>query len=172
MGYLEFCSNCGKKNSFGQIDGGNRYHCNNCSSIHYENPKPTATLVCPNEDKILLVKRATDPGKGEWGLPGGFIERGETAVEGALRELFEETQLHGVAASILGTCSHFNTIFGDILLIGMEIKINNWNKMIAGDDAQEAELFSLNNIPRLAFPCHEKILKLYQKKFEDNNFTK
>jgi len=43
MSYLEFCSNCGEKNIYGQIDGGIRYHCLNCKNIHYENPKPTST---------------------------------------------------------------------------------------------------------------------------------
>ncbi|MDP6852939.1 MAG: NUDIX hydrolase [Candidatus Marinimicrobia bacterium] len=164
MGYLEFCSNCGAKNSFGNIDGGKRYHCQDCDSIHYENPKPTATLICPKEGSLLLVKRAAEPGKGLWGLPGGFIERGETLIEGAKRELYEETRLVGNSCKILGTCSHFNTIFGDILLIGMEVHITHWEDMAPGDDASAAELFSLENLPRLAFPCHQKIVEMYLAK--------
>jgi ADP-ribose pyrophosphatase YjhB (NUDIX family) len=50
-----------------------------------------------------------------WGLPGGFIEKGETPELGAERELIEETNLQGKVKSLLGTCSHFNTIIGDIL---------------------------------------------------------
>ena len=57
MGYLEFCSNCGKYNQFGIIDGNERFHCMECETIHYENPKPTATLVCIKNEKILLVIR-------------------------------------------------------------------------------------------------------------------
>ena len=62
-------------------------------TIHYQNPKPTATLICPRDDEILLVQRAFDPGRGEWGLPGGFLELGETLNQGAIRELKEETNL-------------------------------------------------------------------------------
>ena len=65
MGYLEFCSNCGKKNNFGNRDGNRRHYCSFCQTIHYENPKPTATLICPRKNKILLVKRAKEPGKGK-----------------------------------------------------------------------------------------------------------
>ena len=44
MKKLIYCSQCGKKNQFGKIDGSIRYHCPNCKTIHYQNPKPTATL--------------------------------------------------------------------------------------------------------------------------------
>ena len=78
MGYLEFCSNCGNINKVGIIEGRSRYFCPDCNTIHYENPKPTATLICPKLNQMLLVKRAFNPGKGLWGLPGGFIEKGES----------------------------------------------------------------------------------------------
>ena len=43
------------------------------------------------------------------------------------------------------------------------IEINNWPDIKAGDDASKAELFSLNNLPQLAFMCHEKIVTMYRK---------
>ena len=164
MAHLEFCSNCGEKNKFGKKDGNNRFYCSHCHKIHYENPNPTATLVCPKNNSILLVKRAADPGKGLWGLPGGFIERGESLKAGAARELLEETNLKGAVKQILGTCSHFNTIFGDILLIGMEAQISDWSKTRAGDDALEATLFQLEELPSLAFPCHENIVNMFRQR--------
>ena len=114
MGHLQFCSNCGKNNKFGKQDGQNRFYCTHCHRIHYKNPKPIATLTRPNNDSILLVKRAKEPEKGLWGLPRGFIEKGETLEEGASRELLEETNLQGTVKQILGTCNQYNTIFGDI----------------------------------------------------------
>ena len=95
MKKLIYCSKCGKENNFSFIDGEKRYHCKYCKSIHYQNPKPTATLICPKKNEILLVQRAFSPGKGEWGLPGGFLELGETLEQGAKRELNEETNLNG-----------------------------------------------------------------------------
>jgi len=164
MGYLKFCSNYGEKNNYGYKGGNIRFHCTKCDTIHYENPKPTATLICPRREDILLVKRAHDPGKGLWGLPGGFIERNESLEMAAERELKEETQLDGNVTMILGTCSQFNTMYGDILLIGMEMKIKNWNKIRPGDDAEAAEFFNLMKIPNLAFTCYEKIIKMYKAK--------
>jgi 8-oxo-dGTP diphosphatase len=161
MAHLEYCSNCGENNNFGLIEGQKRFHCKLCKKIHYENPKPTATLICVNENKLLLVKRAVDPGKGKWGLPGGFIELGETPNEGAIRELKEETNLKGKPFRLLGHCSHHNTIFGDVLLLGIQMKIENWSEMKAGDDAAEAKLFNLKDLPPLAFSCHEKIVEIF-----------
>ena len=97
-------------------------------------------------------------------MPGGFIERGETPEEGATRELFEETNLKGKVKQILGTCSEFNTIFGDILLVGIEILIFDWSQIKAGDDATRATLFPLEDLPNLAFPCYESIIKMYCNK--------
>ena len=162
MGYLEYCSNCGNKNERGHIDGNTRFHCVKCKAIHYENPKPTATLICPKGDSILLGRRAFDPGKGEWGLPGGFMELNETLEEAAQRELKEETNLDGKVTKILGTCSHYGSVFGDILLIGMVMKIKNWEILKTGDDACDANFFEVDKFPKLAFECHQKIFELYK----------
>ena len=122
MKKLIYCSSCGKENVLDKIEGQIRYHCIKCDTIHYQNPKPTATLICPREDDILLVKRAFEPAKGAWSLPGGFLELGETLEQGAKRELKEETNLNGDVVKLLGNCSHFNSIFGDVLLLGLLIK--------------------------------------------------
>ena len=162
MSHLEYCSNCGEKNIFGPMEGQNRFHCKSCKTIHYENPKPTATLVCIKQNKLLLVRRAVEPAKGQWGLPGGFIELGETPNEGAIRELKEETNLEGTPTRLLGHCSHPNSIFGDVLLLGIEMKVLSWSEMKAGDDAAEAKLFSLSDLPPLAFSCHQKIVEMFR----------
>ena len=161
MKKLIYCSTCGEENNFSHIDGAIRYHCPKCKAIHYQNPKPTATLICLKNDEILFVKRAFDPGKGQWSLPGGFLELGETLEDGAKRELKEETNLDGEVLKLIGNCSYFNSIFGDILLLGLEVKVNNWDNLVAGDDALEARLFKIKECPPLVFECHQKIFDLY-----------
>ena len=158
MAFLEFCSNCGNKNTHSFIDGNNRYHCSLCGAIHYENPKPTSTILCMNNQSLLLAKRAFDPGKGEWGLPGGFLELNETLSEGTMRELKEETNLDGEFMGIVGTCSHYGTIFGDILLIGVEVFVRDFSHLKAGDDAQEVSFFPIDNLPDIAFDCHQLLI--------------
>ena len=161
MSHLEFCSNCGEKNTYGKMDGGIRYYCLHCKAIHYENPKPTATLICVDGNSLLLVKRAVEPGKGMWGLPGGFIELNETPDEAATRELKEETNLNGIVNCQLGYTCHFNTLHGDVLLLAFLMDIVDFSTMIAADDADDVKLFPFNQLPALAFDSHEKIVQLY-----------
>ena len=161
MKNLKYCSSCGKLNNYGLKEGLNRYFCIKCNIIHYENPKPTATLICPRGDDILLVKRAFEPAIGEWSLHGGSMELNETLEQAAIRELKEETNLDGNVVKLLGNCSHFNSIFGDILLLGIEMQIDNWSNLKVGDDASEAAFYNFNNHPPLAFECHIKILNMY-----------
>jgi len=165
MKKLNYCSSCGNKNTFSEIEGRERFHCKKCNTIHYQNPKPTATLICPKDNKILLVKRAFEPAIGTWSLPGGFLELNETLNEGASRELKEETNLNGEMIKLLGDCSYFNSIFGDILLLGVLMKINKWDSMQCGDDASDAKLFDINDCPELAFECHEKIFNIYKSNY-------
>ena len=163
MGHMEFCSNCGEKNVFSHRDGRERFHCTRCGTIHYENPKPTATLICPQDNSILLVKRAFEPAKGGWSLPGGFIELNETVENAAARELKEETMLDGTVTHVLGHCSHFNTVFGDVLLIGLVMDIEDYSSITPGDDASEAQFFPVGNLPQMAFYCHDKIVEKYRR---------
>lgn len=67
--------------------------CGACAEISYRNPAPVAVAVQPIGDGLLVVRRATPPGRGELALPGGFIDVGESWQAAAARELFEETGL-------------------------------------------------------------------------------
>ena len=116
-------------------------------------------------NELLLGKRDRDPAKGLWGLIGGFMEINETIEEAALRELYEETKLKGEVIDIIGATSHFNTVFGDILLIGLIIKIKDWSTLKADDDISEAQLFDINNLPQLAFDSHQKLIDIFKKHY-------
>ena len=163
---MEYCSKCANKNTFSYIDGNKRFHCQKCKTIHYQNPKPTATLICMKGEKMLLGKRALSPAKGMWGLIGGFMELNETIEQAAERELYEETNLKGRVRDFVGICSHFNTVFGDVLLIGMTMDIDDWSLLKAGDDVSETQFFHINHLPELAFESHKKLVNIYLQRFQ------
>tara|TARA_Y100001970_G_scaffold20093_1_gene22712 strand:+ start:1184 stop:1546 length:363 start_codon:yes stop_codon:yes gene_type:complete len=116
-------------------------------------------------NELLLGKRDRDPAKGQWGLIGGFMEINETIEEAALRELYEETKLKGEVIDIIGATSHFNTVFGDILLIGLTIKISDWSTLTACDDISEACFFDINSLPKLAFDSHQELIDIFKKNY-------
>jgi 8-oxo-dGTP diphosphatase len=66
--------------------------------------------VIVSGDRALLVRRATEPLKGEWSVPGGALELGEKLRDGAAREALEETGLRVEVGEVLDV---FDSIFTD-----------------------------------------------------------
>lgn len=118
----------------------------------------TVDAIIPYQGKIVLIKRLNEPYKGFYALPGGIVEYGERVEDAVLREVKEETGLRGDIHSLVGVYSdpdrdprgHFVSVCFVVLPKGGELK--------AGSDAKEVGLFSLDNLPKLAFD-HEKMIK-------------
>ena len=68
--------------------------CPACGFIHYINPVPVCGTIPIWKDNVLLCRRAINPRKGYWTLPGGFLESGEASSAGAVRETVEEAGIH------------------------------------------------------------------------------
>ena len=88
---MNFCSDCGNAviKKIPQGDNRERHVCGNCELIHYQNPKVIAGVLPVFGDQVLLCKRSIEPRHGFWTLPAGFLENGESLLEGALRECEE-----------------------------------------------------------------------------------
>ena len=114
-----------------------------------EHPVPTVGVVCLRDDQVLLIKRGTPPRLGQWSLPGGRLERGETTTVAALRELAEET---GVQAELLGLVDVVDGLFtspatGETTRHYVMIDYAaRWisGEPVAGDDAAEARFAPLD----------------------------
>ena len=91
---MKYCSSCGSLLSFRVPEGDDRkrHSCDSCGVIHYQNPRVVVGCLPIHEDKVLLCKRAIEPRRGCWTLPAGYLENGETTMEGAARETWEETR--------------------------------------------------------------------------------
>ncbi len=89
---MNFCSECGSTVALRVPEGDHlpRHVCPGCGTIHYQNPKMVVGCIPEWEDKVLLCRRAIEPKYGLWTLPAGFMENGETTLEGAARETWEE----------------------------------------------------------------------------------
>ena len=116
--------------------------------------QPAAGVVCIKSGQILLIRRGTPPMTGEWSLPGGRIEPGETARAAALRELKEET---GVDAEIAGLLDVVDAIIenrsGTLItrhyVLCDFLALWTGGEPVAGDDAAEARFFSEDEIASL-----------------------
>src|SRR6478736_5861287 len=93
---MKFCSECAHPVSFFTPlnDNRPRFVCEQCGTIHYQNPKMVVGSIPVWETNgathILLCKRAIEPRLGYWTLPAGFMENNETTAEAARRETVEE----------------------------------------------------------------------------------
>jgi len=90
---MKFCSECGLAVAPRWIcqDQRERYFCPSCGTIHYQNPRIIVSCVVCWGSQALLCRRSQEPARGQWNVPAGFLECGETLEEGAARETFEET---------------------------------------------------------------------------------
>lgn len=89
---MKFCSNCGAGVAF-RIPPGDtlpRHICEQCGTIHYQNPKIIVGALPVWEERVLLCRRAIEPRHGMWTLPAGFMENEETTAQAAARETLEE----------------------------------------------------------------------------------
>ncbi len=102
---FSYCPRCAAANEHvGKIP----FHCCSCNLVLYFGPvAAVGGLVVNDAGELLLVRRAKDPGKGMFGLPGGFIDRDETAEAALEREILEETGLTIRSAKL--TMTHPNS---------------------------------------------------------------
>jgi 8-oxo-dGTP diphosphatase len=111
--------------------------------------------------KLALIKRGKEPFKGQWAVPGGFVELDEELDHAAARELAEETGLTNIPLKQMHT---FGRVGRDprgrqITIVFMGIMTENFDSLKAGDDAADAKWFDIQNLPaNLAFD-HSEVCK-------------
>lgn len=101
---FKYCPACGSQQFTLQSD--KSHQCGACQFKFYVNTATAVVAIITVKDKILLVKRRHNPGKGLFDLPGGFAEHGETAEQALARELKEELDFTNNSPEYL--CSYPN----------------------------------------------------------------
>ena len=134
----------------------------------YKYPHPSVTTDCVifgfdgSRLKVLLVERGVEPFKGKWALPGGFLRMDESAEQGALRELQEETGLKTAYIKQFHTFTDPDRDPRERVITIAYYALVRLQDVVAGDDAARAEWFALDEVPSLAFD-HDLILRVALK---------
>ncbi len=163
-----YCPYCASQIVQREMEGKVRDFCMHCSTIFYENPLPIASSIVVNEDReVLLVKRKRDPYRDMWCLPIGFAEADEEVREAALRELEEETGLHGEIVRLVDVDTVDNYFYGSLAIITYEVR-HTGGTLRAGDDADEARFFPIFDLPPLAWSSNQKAVQIYIDYYRDS----
>lgn len=158
---MKFCSACGARVTLTLPPGDDRerYVCDRCATVHYQNPRVVTGCIPEWEDRILLCRRAIEPRRGLWTLPAGFMENAETTAEGAARETLEEANARVEMGSLFALIDipYINQIYMlfRARLIGPDVS--------PGRESLEVRLLGESEIPweEIAFPAIEKTLRWY-----------
>lgn len=158
---FRYCPRCSTELVKKTVDHNLRKVCPVCGFVLYRNPAPAAGVIIEKEDQILLVRRKYNPYKGDWCLPAGFIEYGESPEHCAVREVKEETNLEIKLTSLFRVYSGSDDPRVRAILIVYLGEILS-GEPSPGDDASEVKFFSFDSIPQnIAFQSHRQALKDY-----------
>ena len=163
----KFCPRCGAA-----VDkpGKHPFVCSVCQFSHFFGPVSAVGAIATDpEGQVLLLVRAKDPGQGMYGLPGGFVEPGETAEEALQREVLEEVQLEVTSCRYLVSYPNeynhqgFNLPVTDMFFV---VEVASFDNMLAADGEIAGWHFChprKKELNRMAFDSNRRALELFLK---------
>ncbi len=151
---MKFCPYCATPLVTRHLHGQERPTCPACGFVHYAGPKVAVGVLVAQDGKLLLNRRAIDPGKGRWSFPSGYVDLGETPTTAAVREVKEET---GYDVRISGLVGVYSSPGRPVVLVVYS------GEVIGGtptdcDEVEETGLFPTGALPPLAFEHDEQIV--------------
>jgi 8-oxo-dGTP diphosphatase len=113
-------------------------------------PEVCVGAIAVFEERLLVIRRGHGPAAGEWSLPGGRVEPGETLAEAVVRELAEETGLEGVCEDLVGWVERIGEDHHFVILDFRVTVLDDPEAALrAGGDAAEAAWVALDEVARL-----------------------
>jgi 8-oxo-dGTP diphosphatase len=110
------------------------------------------------DNRILLIRRAHPPFKGEWALPGGFVEKGETLKEAVAREAKEETGLEVRPVNMIGVYDDPGRDPRGAVSAAYMCEVVS-GEAGPSDESLEARFFSITEIPEGLAADHSRIVQ-------------
>ena len=135
-----------------------RLVCIRCTFVFYLDPKlAVGTIIRDDRNRIVLVRRAIDPGYGKWVFPGGYVDRGEQVQAAAVREAREETGLDVTLDRLVNIYSYT----GRTAVIVVYSATTTGGQLECDDEGLEARFFEPSNLPwdELAFTSTHEALR-------------
>ena len=157
-----FCPRCGGALERRRLKASEpeRPVCTQCGFVFYLDPKiAVGTIVKDADDRLVLVRRAIEPGYGLWVFPGGYVDRGEPLTTAAVREAREECGLDVRLDGLVNIYSYP----GHAPVVVVYAATATGGTLSVDDEGLEAARFETGSIPwaELAFPSTRDALRDY-----------
>jgi 8-oxo-dGTP diphosphatase len=125
-------------------------------------PELCVAAILVSDEQLLMIRRGHGPAAGEWAVPGGRVEPGETLAEAVLRELHEETGIDGLCGDLIGWIEQI-TDDHHFVILDFAVTCLDHTEPVAGDDAAEAAWVPLDEVvERRLAPGLEQFLAEHQ----------
>jgi ADP-ribose pyrophosphatase YjhB (NUDIX family) len=137
-----------------------RLVCATCGFVFYLDPKvAVGTIITAPDSRLVLVRRAIEPGYGLWVFPGGFVDRGEEVTRAAIREAREESGLDVRLDRLVNVYSYPDAA----VIIVVYAATATGGELCADEECLEARLFAADELPwdQLAFRSTREALRDY-----------
>jgi ADP-ribose pyrophosphatase YjhB (NUDIX family) len=154
---IAYCSSCGSKTELRLVAKQQLQVCPKCDRIFFRNPKVVVIALIEDAGRVLLGRRDIEPGRGLWGLPGGYVDWDEHPEAALVRECAEEMQVDVEPQELLDV-QHIVLDEEGIVFLPYRARLIG-GEAAAGDEVQEVGWFRPNGLPPLAFSSHRKVLQ-------------
>ena len=163
----KFCPQCGTPAT---KKGKHPFVCSECQFTHFFGPvSAVGAIATDRTGQVLLLVRANDPGKGMFGLPGGFVDPGETAEEALQREVLEEVQLEVTSYRYLVSFPNEYNHRGYVLPVTdlfFVVEVVSFDAMNLADGEISAWHFchpTKRELKKMAFESNRRALEMFLK---------
>ncbi|WP_336745040.1 NUDIX hydrolase [Paenibacillus sp. y28] len=155
---VNFCASCGHPMEAREMDGVERRVCTaaDCGYVHWGHYSIGVGALVMKEDKLLLVRRAQEPGKGNWTNPGGYIEQLEPIEDTIVREVWEESGVRAQVKSIVALRDQPRGIHN--VYIAFEMEYLDGDPVPDGVEVDAAGFFTLEDMQSMKVASFTKWL--------------
>lgn len=163
-----FCLWCGAPLAEREVDGHRLPACASCDFVLWPDPKLATAVVIATADGIVLGRRAIDPGRGLWCLPGGYVNDDEHPEQAAVRECREELEADVVVTGTVGIYHVRRAQRPHLVVIGYRGRLAAGEHAAAGHEMAEVGVFPPRELPPLAFNSHRELMNDWLDKWESS----
>ena len=111
-------------------------------------PQVCVGAIAVENNALLVIRRGSEPGLGQWSVPGGRVEAGETLAEAVVRELAEETGIEGVCGALVGWVERIGSSHHYVIL-DFSVTVLDAREPVAATDAADAAWIPLDQVAEL-----------------------